>query len=373
MMAHVSKRSDRPGYIARWVDPDGGERSKSFARKIDAEKHLTLIESSKLRGDYVDPNLGKTTFGEYAEKVLSLKVNQRATTHARDEWAFRLMILPAFSNRQLIDIDVVDVKAWIASLMDRYSAPSIHKAYQLFAWVLQEAAEAGAISKSPCWRIKPKRDLPKIETPEMRFLDQDEIEELADAIAPLYRALVLTAGYTGLRFGELAGLRVKHLKLLERWIQVEEAMTDVRGHQSFGPLKSRASRRSVSLPAFLVDVLAEHLASTGPRLSNDLVFVGEQGAPLRASNFRRRFWLPAVKASVGLPCRFHDLRHSHAAILIKAGVHPKVIQKRLGHSSIRTTLDTYGHVFDGLDREAAETLDTSWRRKADHEPLTRPG
>lgn len=372
-MAHVSKRSDRPGYIARWVDPHGRDRSKSFARKMDAERHLTLIESSKLRGDYVDPNLGKITFGEYAEKVLSLKVNQRASTHARDEWAFRLMILPTFSNRQLIDIDVVDVKAWIASLMDRYSAPSIHKAYQLFAWVLHEAADAGAISKSPCWRIKPKRDLPKIETPEMRFLDQDEIEELANAIDPLYRALVLTAGYTGLRFGELAGLRVKHLKLLERWIQVEEAMTDVRGHQSFGPLKSRASRRSVSLPAFLVDVLAEHLASTGPRLSSDLVFVGELGAPLRASNLRRRFWLPAVKTSVGLPCRFHDLRHSHAAILIKAGVHPKVIQKRLGHSSIRTTLDTYGHVFDGLDREAAETLDSSWRRKNAHPPLTRPG
>lgn len=360
-MGHVARRGDRAKpYVARWVDPLGGERSRSFLRKVDAENHLTGIEASKLRGEYVDPALGRVTFGEFAQSCLAVKVNQRATTQARDDWAFRLMILPYFSGRRLNSIEVLDIKLWIAKLAPSYAAASIHKAYQLFAWVFQEAAETGTISKSPCWKIKPKRDLPRIEQFEMRFLDETELRVLAEAIDPFYRPLVLTAGYTGMRFGELAGLRVKHLKQLERTISVEEGMVDVRGKQSFGPLKTKASRRTVSIPQFLVDVLGAQLADRGEIAPNDLVFVGEKGAPLRASNFRRRAWEVAVNATVGTPCRFHDLRHSHAALLIKAGVHPKVIQKRMGHSSIRTTLDTYGHVYDELDLGVAHALEASW-------------
>jgi integrase len=202
----------------------------------------------------------------------------------------------------------------------------------------------------------------------MRFLSEAEIRTLADAIDPFLRPLILTAGYTGMRFGELAGLRVKHLKQLERSISVEEGMTDVRGKQSFGPLKTKASRRTVSIPQFLVDVLAEHLAQREGLSPDDLVFVSEKGGPLRASNIRRRSWEKAVEATVGTPCRFHDLRHSHAALLIKAGVHPKVIQKRMGHSSIRTTLDTYGHVYDELDQVVALALDESWNKLSRQKP-----
>ncbi len=121
-----------------------------------------------------------------------------------------------------------------------------------------------------------------------------------------------------------------------------------------GVLRSRRSR----LPAFLVEVLAEHLASY--RSTEGLVFPSSHGGPLRASNVRRRVWRPAVRASVSEPCRFHDLRHSHAALLIAHGEQPKVIQQRLGHASIRTTLDTYGRLFDGLDEAATERLNAAW-------------
>ncbi len=94
------------------------------------------------------------------------------------------------------------------------------------------------------------------------------------------------------------------------------------------------------------------------------------GGPIRRTNFRRRIWKPAVEASVGEPCTFHDLRHSHAAILIAQGEYPKVIQERLGHASIKTTLDTYGHLFDGLDEAAAERLDAAWRATRADAPLT---
>ena len=83
---------------------------------------------------------------------------------------------------------------------------------------------------------------------------------------------------------------------------------------------------------------------------------------MRRTNFRRRTWLPAVRASIGEPLRFHDLRHTHAAMLIAQGEHPKVIQLRLGHSSIQVTLDTYGHLFEGLDEAAAERLDAAYLR-----------
>ena len=86
---------------------------------------------------------------------------------------------------------------------------------------------------------------------------------------------------------------------------------------------------------------------------------------MRRTNFRRRSWLPAVRASVGEPLRFHDMRHSHAAMLIAEGEHPKVIQARLGHSSIQVTLDTYGHLFEGLDEAAADRLDAAYARASE--------
>jgi len=121
----------------------------------------------------------------------------------------------------------------------------------------------------------------------------------------------------------------------------------------------------VTIPAFLCDVLAQHLKARAPLGPDDLIFVGAQGAPLRASAFRQRFWYPAVKASVGPPCRFHDLRHTHAAMLIQAGTHAKMIQRRLGHAQIGVTLNTYGHLMEGLDESAAEALDSAWAKLTD--------
>jgi integrase len=95
-------------------------------------------------------------------------------------------------------------------------------------------------------------------------------------------------------------------------------------------------------------------------LSDDHIFSTPAGTFLRRSNFQRRVWLPAVRSTVGLPCTFHDLRHSHAALLIDQGEHPKLIQARFGHGSIRITMDTYGHLFDGMDRAAADLLDETF-------------
>lgn len=360
-MGHIIKRPDRPKpYRVRWIDPVGRERSKCFARKADAEAHLVSVEASKLRGDYVDALRGRITFGEFSGRVRDQKVNQRPSTRARDDVYFRSLILPTFGQIPLASIDLADIKAWLSELEGRGYAPTtIRKAFQLLASVFREGVRERRLARTPCEGIA-SADLPKVEPAEMRFLTKAEIGELAAAIDPHYRPLVIVAAATGLRFGELAALRVKHLDQLRRLIHVKEGMTDVEGQLSFGPLKTKASRRTVSIPKFVVDLMVDTI-STSPSLeADDLIFVGKAGAPLRASNFRQRAWEPAVRASVGSPCRFHDLRHSHAAILISAGIHPKVMQRRLGHSSIKTTLDTYGHIFEGLDQEASVAFETAW-------------
>ncbi len=181
-----------------------------------------------------------------------------------------------------------------------------------------------------------------------------EIENLATTVHPRYRAPVLTAAYIGTRFGELAGLGRQHYEPLKRTIRIERNLSEVRGHLTLGETKIRASRRPISIPSWLVDVLAQHITPY-PR-DDDLIFTAPAGGPLRRTTFRTRYWKPAVQSSVSEPCRFHDMRHTHVALLIEQGAHPSVIASRLGHTSVRTVLDVYGHLFEGLDRDIADSL-----------------
>lgn len=134
------------------------------------------------------------------------------------------------------------------------------------------------------------------------------------------------------------------------------AGNEVQGRLLFGPPKTTRSIRSVTMPKALKDELAAHMSMFPPG-DDRLVSTAHAGGPLRRNYFRRRVWIPAVTQSVGRPFTFHGLRHSHAALLIAAGQHPKLIQERLGHASIRTSLDAYGHLFDGIDQAAADAID----------------
>ncbi len=284
-------------------------------------------------------------------------------------------VLPHFGRRQLGSVTPTDVQAFVAHLEHKGLAPStIRQAYLLVAGLFS-SADSDLIARSPCRGIK----LPPKTRSEMRFLTGDEVLEVADAIAEPYRALVLTAAYTGCRLRELAGMRVNRLDLLRRTLTIAEALSDVQGQVRLSPPKTAAARRQVALPRFLADELATHLGRW-PAAADGYVFTAPQAGPLRRTNFRRRDWLPAVRASVGEPLRLHDLRHTHAAMLIAQGEHPKVIQLRFGHSSIQVTLDRYGHLFEGLDEATADRLDAafprtladSWLpRRHRHLPLTR--
>jgi integrase len=338
----------------RYRGSDHKQRTKNFATKADATRYANLVEADLTRGEWSDPALAKTTFGEWVAKWDAGRLNRRTTTRARDETCLRLHVVPTFRSRHIGSIQPADIREWVQELIDKGLAPAtVRKCYQLIAGALDAAVNDGLIPRSPARDV----GLPKTERPAIHFLTADQINTLADAIDQRYRVLVLAAGYSGLRAGELAALKVDRLDLLRRRLRVVDTLVDIGGHLETHPPKTNASQRSVRLSEALCDDLALHLA-TYP--TEAYVFQAPEGGPLRWTNFRRRYWKPAVE-QLGIPARFHDLRHSHAALLIAAGEHPKLIASRLGHTSVRTVLDVYGHLLDGLDDAAADRLDEVYR------------
>lgn len=189
----------------------------------------------------------------------------------------------------------------------------------------------------------------------MHFLTPDELGKLADAVAEEFRGVVLVSGWLGLRWGEVRGLRKKRIDLLRNELWVEEQLVEPQGHLQFAPLKTEASRRRLPLPAFLSEVLNAHLTarSGGPEA---LVFTSREGAALRDTWIRRHFKPAVVKADLPRTFRFHDLRHTCAALLIRQGAGEYEVQRFLGHASARTTGDNYSHLFEGFERRLTSRL-----------------
>jgi integrase len=195
-------------------------------------------------------------------------------------------------------------------------------------------------------------------------LEPEHVQALADAVPGRYRALVLTAAATGLRWGELVGLRVGRLDMLRREIDVAETLVEMsNGQITFGPPKTAKSRSRVSFPAALTAALAAHLDEHGPRTArgvldrDGMVFSAPNGGYLRRSNFRRNVWQPAL-AAVGLPVdvHFHDVRHFTASLLIDSGASPLEVSEKLRHARPSVTLDVYSHRFRGADERTDAML-----------------
>jgi integrase len=353
-MAHIERRmrGGKVSYRARYRDPAGRERSKSFSRKVDAERWLTEVEHAKTRGSWTDPALGRVRFADWLAAWWATTTNLRPTTRARDETLLRLYAIPRFGDMPLAAISQLEVRAWVADLSARGFAPAtVTKAYQLLGKVMAAAVDAGYLAQTPCRKVP----LPKVEREEMRFLTPTEIVTLAEAIRPTYRALVFVGAYGGLRIGELAGLRRGRVDLLRGTVSVAEVITEVSGRLHFGPPKTRASRRTVGLPRFVMRELEGHLA--GNTAPDDRVFTAPQGGTLRIVAFRKRIWRPATEAAGLAGLRIHDLRHTAVALWIAAGASPKEVAARAGHTSVSFTLDRYGHLYPEADTRLRDRLD----------------
>ena len=219
-MGHIQRRA-KDKWRARYIGPDGRERSKTFSRKTDAERYLATVEASKVRGDWVDPRLGRTTFAHWAKRWFGTISALKPKTRAGYESLLRTVIFPTFDGAQLAQIQPVDVREWVSKLTANGLSPSrIRQAYHLFGAIMRSAVESGYIARSPCVGVK----LPRMTQREMLFLSADQVNRLADEIAQPYKVLVLTLAYGGMRWGEAAALRRSRCDLLHSKLEIRESL-----------------------------------------------------------------------------------------------------------------------------------------------------
>jgi integrase len=328
---------------------------KLFSRRADAEAWIHEQQAAIASGTHVTPSFGGRRFKDVYEVWKETRwPGLEPKTTARYASIWRTYLEPEFGNRKLNTITRELVRAYFARLTHGGRAPgTVRKVHSTLRTIMAEAVELGWIKVNPCVGVK---GLPRAANREMLFLTPQEVHAVAQRIDPYYRVLVLTAAYTGLRAGELGGLRRMDVDLLRGVIHVRQALKEVDGHLMMGPVKTSSSRRSVTLPAFLRKELEAHLDGIEDTVAGALVFPGEKGGPMRHSHFYKRHWRwavagrPATRRKPAEPgalppdkhgLRFHDLRHTAASIAINASAHPLLVSKWLGHASVTITLDTY--------------------------------
>ncbi|MGN6607171.1 MAG: tyrosine-type recombinase/integrase [Jatrophihabitans sp.] len=349
-MASIAKRPNG-SWRARYRDPDGQEVTRHFARRVDAQHWLDDITSALQTGTYVDPKAGRITVGEWAQLWLDSKVDLKPSTRRDYESLLQAHILPTWGATPLNRLKHEDVTIWMASMTARgLSASRARAAHGALSQIMKLAVRSGRVARNPAEHVP----LPRVGRSQKRYLTMAEVERLA-AAAGAHRTVVLFLAYTGVRYGEMAALRVGRLDLLRRRATISESMTEVAGRLVLTEPKTHRTR-DVPIPRFLVDDLAVMVQD---KQLDDLVFTGVTGAPLRLSHFRRRIFQPAVAAAGLDGLTPHGLRHTAASLAIASGADVKVVQTMLGHASATMTLDLYGHLYaDRLD-EVADRMDAA--------------
>ena len=350
-MASIDKRirDGQVTWLARWRDPPGRQRKRTFPRKADAERFLTTVEHSVLNGSYVDPGRSRVTVGDWSVQWLDGQVQLTPSTRARYASVLRRQVLPRWGSVPLARVSHADVAAWVAALSASGLSPrTVHKAHRVLSLVLDLAVRDRRIAVNPASGVH----LPRSPQGHRRFLTPQQVADLAAACGR-DSLVVYVLAYCGLRYGELAALRVRDVDPLRRRLTVARSVTDVDGHLVFGDPKTHQCRQ-VPVPRFLVEALAAACAGRGP---DELVFTSPAGGVLRNNNWRRRAFNPAA-IRVGLDgLTPHELRHTAASLAVSAGANVKAVQRMLGHASAAMTLDVYSGLFgDDLD-VVAERLD----------------
>jgi integrase len=335
---------------ARYHDATGRRHTapQTFATKTDAARYLATIQADMLRGAWTDPSLRLVTFAQWVQRWRVTATELRPSTIALYDYLLRRFLLPAFANIPLGQLDLLAVRGWLARLhRDGEVTPTtIAKAYRLLRRILAVAVQAGYLPRNPCTVTGAGVERVR----EMRHLSVPELLRLAGLVPDRYRAMVLLAGFGGLRWGELVGLRRRHLNLAHATVTVAGQVTEVGGRFIAGPPKTNAGLRTIPLPMTVMTALVEHLdrhAQPGP---DGLLFSTNTGSYLQRGNFSRQVWQPAVARARLEGLRFHDLRHTAATLAAATGATTRELMQRLGHATPAMAL-RYQHVM--ADRQAA--------------------
>jgi integrase len=355
-MASIDKRPNGR-WRARWREyPGGPQRTKSFARKIDAERHLVDVQHRLLTGAYVDPDASKTTLSEFAELHLSRQPWRPATIDmARQAFAHAT---GAFGDRPLGSIRAGDVQAFVTGL--DLAASTVRLVHQHLAALLDAAVTDGLIARNPARGIKLPARMPSPVLPPTL----DQVRALLDVATPWFRPAVILGAGLGLRRAEASGLTVDRVLWLERSVRVDRQWLTRRGETGWHPAKTASSVRTI--PA--ADAVLVELGSYVGRRHDGFV-LHRDGDPVGRDLFRYQ-WLRVTRGAGLGGLRYHDLRHHFASLLISAGCSVKAVQHALGHASAATTLNLYAHLWPGDEDRIRGAVERGWARSAEDQLRT---
>jgi integrase len=348
-------------YRVRYRKPDHSQTDKrGFKTKRDADLFLATVEVSKSRGAYIDPTAARVTVAEWVTRWEATRADLRPSSRDRIEGIVRRNIVPSLGNVAIGDLDRLRVQEWASALSATQSPWSVRKIVNVLSGAMQLAVESGRIPANPAARLK----LPRVTKTQKRYLTHEEVHALARAVAAReesYGTLVLVLAYCGLRWGELAGLTVADVDTRRARLEIRNTVVEVNGNMQASTPKDY-EERSIPVPQFVMARLVPLLQG---RAATNPVFPGvRSGGPLRNRSFRRYF-LDAAAVEVGLDgLTPHELRHTCASLAVSAGANVKALQRMLGHSSAKETLDTYADLFDddldsvaaALDRVVTQTV-----------------
>jgi len=321
-----------------------------------------LEKLARLRADALMGMLGDTqrmTVATFMQRWLQdvARPTICASVYRRYSELVRIRIVPQIGGVALSRLTPAHVQGMLSSLEENGVSPRGRQmAYDRLHSALSQVVRWGLTPRNVCDAVT----RPRAPRPTVQVLTAEQANALLVAAREdRFYALYVLAVTTGLRQGELLGLQWDNIDLAGAVLRVRHALHEVAGRLWLDEPKTTKARRTVDLPAVAVAALYDHrergLTEGHP---SGLVFCDTRGGPMRKGNLVRRSFIPLLNRA-GLPrIRFHDLRHTAATLLLLQGVHPKVVQERLGHSQISMTLDTYSHVLPSMGREAAVKLDS---------------
>jgi integrase len=333
-----------------------------------AEVVKKLAGAQRTQDDGLPLPAERLTVGAFLDRWLkSVKPALRPNTYRRYEQFARLHISPALGRISLAKLTPDQLQGLYASKLEAGLSPTtvrhIHAAAHK---ALKQATRWGLVVRNVASVV----EAPRMAHHEMTTLSPDEAQRVIEAACGERLGAVYTLALTtGMRRGELLGLRWRDVDLERGAVQVRASLQWTKEGPVFGEPKTERSRRQITLAKIAIDTLRAHrIAQAEERLrrggaweDNDLVFANEVGRPVHPNNMVRRSFEPLLRRA-GVPrVRFHDLRHSAATLLLAQGVHPKIVSEMLGHSQIAMTLDLYSHVTPTMQRQAADAMDAVLR------------
>src|SRR5271165_45509 len=361
-MATISSYKTTGGqtrYRVRYRTPDHRQTDKrGFRTKRDAEQFAATVEVAMMRGEYVAPMLGRITVSELACGWLARKKQATAPSHYRMlESAWRVHLEARWGAACVANIDTLSVEAWIANMVrSGAGAATVLRAHGVLSGILADAVKGKRLAVNPAKGVE---NLPRRTTRRHVYLSADDVHRLDDESGS-HRPLVLVLAYCGLRWGEAIALRVRDVEFLRRRLSVSENAVQIGARHAVGPTKGRKAR-SVPVPEFVLNELSAQCEGKAP---GDLVFPGPASRYLPRPHSETGWFTAAVQKAQVQAITPHDLRHTCASLAVSAGVNVLALQRMLGHTSAKRTLDTYADLFDDDLDAVAVTLHARYSRQS---------